>query len=348
MDRKIPSKKCFRCKIEKTLDFFNKRGLKVGSYCSPCNQEYCKEMALKYKFREPIEVLDKMCIHCKETKVISCFPIRRQSPDGYNQTCKTCVNLVTKKNHQQNKLKPRIVTREFKSCYICKVLKTSDGFSRNFGNYDKLSSECRSCSNQKDLKRRLKIKLAAFNSLGGNQCVACGVVELEFLTLQHKLGGGGKHFANRDVEGVYKDVVNDPDRSQKYEVLCANCNTLDSKRRVFETRSDSKGYQYKHRDKLRSEAFKLISNDKVCCNCCGDGFDDIQKLSVDHIIPFRTDSEGPRSGTELHRWVLSKQLPEETERRRKKFQLLCHNCNKSKGVGDVCIHKRKSASELIG
>lgn len=344
MDQGTEFKQCFRCKTEKTLDSFNKRGSKVGSYCSPCNQEYCKEMALKYKFREPIEVSQKTCIHCQEIKVISCFPVRRQSPDGHNHMCKICANLETRKNHQQNKLKPRTVIKESKSCYICKILKTVDGFSRNFGNYDGLTSECKACESQRGVDRRLKSKLAAFNSLGGCQCIACGVIELEFLTLQHKLGGGGKHFASRDVDGVYKDVVNDPDRSQKYEVLCANCNTLDSKRRVFEARSDLKGYQYRHRDKLRLEAFKLISGGEICCNCCGDGSDDIHKLAIDHIIPFYIDSEGPRSCSELQRWILSRGLPmEEQERRRKKFQLLCHNCNKSKGTSDVCVHRRKLA-----
>lgn len=68
-------------------------------------------------------------------------------------------------------------------------------------------------------ERRLK----AFDLLG-NKCVQCGETDWRCLQIDHIHGGGCQHSKLRQTWGIISDVINDPDRNSKYQLLCANCN----------------------------------------------------------------------------------------------------------------------------
>jgi hypothetical protein len=58
----------------------------------------------------------------------------------------------------------------------------------------------------------------------GNKCVCCGESTYEFLTFDHKHGGGMKHRGEAGVGGTFwKKVLADPEAKNKYRILCFNC-----------------------------------------------------------------------------------------------------------------------------
>jgi hypothetical protein len=86
---------------------------------------------------------------------------------------------------------------------------------------------CKPCS-LKDSKWRMKkrkgaVRDAAFERFGP-RCSCCGVVDREFLTLEHKNGGGRNDRRKRSDIAIWKDAAFSPDAADRFEILCYNCN----------------------------------------------------------------------------------------------------------------------------
>jgi len=87
----------------------------------------------------------------------------------------------------------------------------------------------------------------------------------------------------------------------------------------------------------------LSHRDVPCCNCCGLN-SHIEFLTIDHIAGRQEmDSEDklkklkytPKlSGTALVIWIIKNNFP-------KGFQILCHNCNQTKGYYGKCPLENK-------
>jgi hypothetical protein len=111
-------------------------------------------------------------------------------------------------------------------------------------------------------------------------------------------------------------------------------------------RSIAKRLDYYHRQFREAERKRRrIRRDKVLgyysagtfsCNCCGESEKDF--LSIDHIEGegnrFSRENGIPRGGDLLYKWLIKNGYPSG-------FQVLCMNCNFSKGqFGVICLHKR--------
>lgn len=55
-------------------------------------------------------------------------------------------------------------------------------------------------------------------------CPGCNATAVEFLTLEHLSGGGGKHRKKKGAHGVYLELRKQGWPKDKYTVLCMNCN----------------------------------------------------------------------------------------------------------------------------
>lgn len=58
-------------------------------------------------------------------------------------------------------------------------------------------------------------------------CECCGETTLEFLTIDHRFGGGCRHRNSVNPSKMYlyyRSILHDPEREKKYRVLCMNCN----------------------------------------------------------------------------------------------------------------------------
>lgn len=77
-------------------------------------------------------------------------------------------------------------------------------------------------------KRRMK----AFELLGGkctnpyNLNHGDFIQDIRCLQIDHINGGGREHFGKRQTYGLITDVLKDPNRMNKYQLLCANCNWI--------------------------------------------------------------------------------------------------------------------------
>jgi hypothetical protein len=94
---------------------------------------------------------------------------------------------------------------------------------------------------------------------------------------------------------------------------------------------------YRWREKLWQAVFAHYSNNTFICACCGESEKDF--LVIDHINgngnQHRREVLGTTNagGYRMHRWLVKTGFPPG-------FQVLCSNCNTSKGKHDECIHKK--------
>jgi hypothetical protein len=122
---------------------------------------------------------------------------------------------------------------------------------------------------------------------------------------------------------------------------------------LVQTDEERKANQKKNRDKSESRENRLkvlqyysknlSHSDVPCCNCCGLN-SHIEFLTIDHIAGRQEmDSEDklknlkytPKlSGTALVIWIIKNNFP-------KGFQILCHNCNQTKGYYGKCPLENK-------
>ena len=99
------------------------------------------------------EVQTKQCPRCGEVKPLTRFHARKDSADGANSQCKTCVSAYGKVYRQVKKdsLPPAIVLEQKgaaqeKQCPRCKEIKPlMAGFGVNKGKAGGFSSHCRTC-----------------------------------------------------------------------------------------------------------------------------------------------------------------------------------------------------------
>jgi hypothetical protein len=122
-------------------------------------------------------------------------------------------------------------------------------------------------------------------------------------------------------------------------------------RRKRETRPENKAKDKAYRENKRLKVLqyyskRLSNSDIPCCNCCGET--QTEFLAVDHIAGRRQMDSEPELlklgysskthiGFPLVIWLTNNNFPDG-------FQILCHNCNQSKGYYGKCPHE----SERLG
>jgi hypothetical protein len=106
-----------------------------------------------------------------------------------------------------------------------------------------------------------------------------------------------------------------------------------------EERKEKKSqYSKKYREELKLEVFSIISklhsNSKIpCCRCCRNS-SHIDFLTIDHIEGRKNLSKDEKKlkGEKLNVWLRKNNYPEG-------FQVLCWNCNMTKGSFGQCPHE---------
>lgn len=90
--------------------------------------------------------------------------------------------------------------------------------------------------------------------------------------------------------------------------------------------------------KLRLQVLEYYSDGILCCACCGEAH--IEFMTLDHI---NGDGKEHRAkvghGPAMYRWIIANDYPP-------MFEVLCHNCNWSKGIRGYCPHEREREVEL--
>jgi hypothetical protein len=168
-------------------------------------------------------------------------------------------------------------------------------------------------------------RLAALARYGG-KCAICGETEEKFLGIDHIDGGGNIHRKSIHcrIEGWLKRN-NYPDG---FQVLCHNCNQAKGHQEK-QSYSDNPKSQYarKYHHQIRVEVFAHYGNK---CACCGETTQEF--LCIDHINNDGAEHRKQIGRGKIYLWLRNNHYPDG-------FQILCHNCNQSKGYYGNCPHQ---------
>lgn len=126
-----------------------------------------------------------------------------------------------------------------KKCKKCGLIKLLSEFYRNPGLKSGIANECKECSKKmhyrwrdsnlekakESVNKTLKKLRQQFIDAYGGKCSCCGESAPEFLTVEHKFGGG-KHDRKSQggALGLLRSMRDQGWPKDEYDLLCYNCN----------------------------------------------------------------------------------------------------------------------------
>lgn len=231
-----------------------------------------------------------------------------------------------------------------KLCPSCATSKPMDAFGVATSKRDGRFCYCIECRRAKDsarvalirdeLRRRQRdrkvyIRLYVLFEYGG-RCACCGETEPKMLAIDHIEGGGKKHRNSRDVGRNIATWLVRNGLPDGFRVLCHNCNFA---RGIFGGCPHESGHSLPTVRNAGSQRnfdrrVSVISAYGGRCVCCGES--KYEFLALDHVNGNGSE-ERRRHGKNLAKFAHDNGCP-------KTLQLLCHNCNMSKGFYGACPH----------
>lgn len=273
----------------------------------------------------------KTCKVCKEKNRIKIKKFREINKNL--SLCGQCSSPLTDdptlcsqcriKKRNSNNVRTQL-HRDLNKCLTC---------NRSVKGTDKKS--CEVCLN-KGIKRNQQYKKIVMEHYGKGRCVCCEESIISFLTINHKNNNGSEHrkkiSGREDGSGggseTYKWLIknNFPDG---FDVQCNNCNSGSFYNGGVCPHSGVHSNPTSKQFKLRKEVIKYYGNE---CACCGES--NTLFLTMDHIggNGVIDREEMKKAGhTSVYSWIKAKKYPSG-------FQVLCFNCNQSKGKKKYCWH----------
>jgi len=172
----------------------------------------------------------------------------------------------------------------------------------------------------------LKLKISAFNKIGGPRCIICGDQNISHLTIDHIDSTGNLDKKNGLYSGkLYAAIVSRYYKNtENLRVLCYNHNCSRSRDYLDIPREKQNVYQ-RYRTKLWKEAFDFFGP----CSC---GISELRFLTMSHIHndggEQRRLGNHPRSGIGLIKRFRKLGWPQSIK---EDFCLECWNCNCGRG-----------------
>jgi len=179
-----------------------------------------------------------------------------------------------------------------------------------------------------------------FEKTSNNQkyCSECGAIILKCRI--KKYDETHKEEASKRKKEFYQTHKEEPKRkkySKKYSKKYYKTHKEQHHQRMKKWREEHKKEVKEYQKKSRMQVLIHYSGNPPKCACCGE--DHLEFLSIDHI---NNDGAEHRktvdSGTQICRWLIKYNYPSG-------FQILCHNCNMSKGFYGICPHE--TARQLL-
>ena len=159
--------------------------------------------------------MKKICAKCKKLLELSQFNKHKKSPDGLQYYCKGCIYEARKKWEANNPERKKEKWREWaRKVY----LKNPERLRERVRKYQKSHPE-----KMKEYQKRkgLKLRMGALEAYG-KKCTCCGESTVEFLAIDHKNGGGGKH--RKEINGNFYRWLRVNKYPVGFQTLCNNCN----------------------------------------------------------------------------------------------------------------------------
>ena len=227
-------KKCRICGEIKSLGEFSKSSVRsdgIRSECKSCCNKADKKLREGYKSNNLIVRVDlssKKCGVCKEVKDIKHFGNYINSKDGYHSLCRVCVSAHQKKQRENNKIKNKNRTDNFKICRTCGNKKSSDEFHKSISTPSGLAPLCKIC--EKEKKRVLYVRDKEKINMRRNERYSLNKEEINKKRREsnHKKGVKAREFAkigrNKYIESPVKKCPECNKTKQKSDFTIARRN----------------------------------------------------------------------------------------------------------------------------
>lgn len=184
-DRRAAAGLCHRC---------GKNPLVSKGRCAMCLAKGNAERAARDKKRRA----EQLCVSCG-------------SPSPGQTLCQKCcaARSARKRQHRKQGL-----------CYVCGK-NPPDKRPNNCGKGP--NTRCHECTEKANAYNQ-RIKDAAYSAYGGYRCVCCGIIEPEFLSIDHINGDGRKHRDKNIVGTRLYQWLKKHKYPPGFQILCHNCN----------------------------------------------------------------------------------------------------------------------------
>ena len=144
-------------------------------------------------------------------------------------------HLTTEKNGTKSCgcLKKSLLQGNKITCKICNINKSIDDFYAKDKSVTTRHNICKECMkpmlNEKRKQRNKELRLLILQHYSKSQqpkCDCCGETILEFLTIDHKNGGGNQHRKRLGTRGsgMFYRWLRDNKYPKGFRILCFNCN----------------------------------------------------------------------------------------------------------------------------
>jgi hypothetical protein len=167
----------------------------------------------------------RICSQCEIEKPLSKEYFHLYGSRGFHRRCKPCRNKYNKQtisetSKRKNSLRSKALRKHRIQSGMCVKCTKGELTSKD---------QCEQCYKKYIDKREAK-KRQIFDAYGGCVCVCCQETNLEFLTLDHKEGGGNQHRkqlsngkSRVSGSGFYNWIIKQ-NFPIGFQVLCMNCN----------------------------------------------------------------------------------------------------------------------------
>ena len=115
-----------------------------------------------------------------------------------------------------------------KTCPKCGIEKDESEFSQNKKRKDKLFFWCKRCQNEHNSNYFYSLRQKCF-ALFNSVCKNCGERNIDVLTVNHTQSPNSDIYKRLKRSGfkLYKQILDNPELTKHFTLLCANCNHLD-------------------------------------------------------------------------------------------------------------------------
>ena len=241
---------CSTCKKSKELDDFHLSSYQTLGRDYSC--KVCKNMKNKIKNDKKkenlVEISEKICETCKETKEIEHFWKGICYRDGYCKNCKICETEYRKKILEEKRKLPE----NFKECSKCKEIKAKQEFNKRSDCYDGFQTICRVCVNSLREEKKEKeyhdpnILKVLYDDDGNRYFVASEVAKM----IGYDRSDALIRYIPKDDKIVYKNIPNIKGPKAKPNVVLI---TLDDIKNYMKTTGNGNVYALRRLKRIIEE-----------------------------------------------------------------------------------------------
>lgn len=157
---------------------------------------------IPHRFENGVE--EKFCIVCEVWKQLPDFHTSKKASDGLYSYCKDCSRAADRAR------------------YRVRCTKGGSEWQRRREYFREYAESGRLSKVVAERYRRIRGRVIAAY---GGKCCKCGFADPRALHVDHVNGDGGKERKGRSPAGIMRRIVKEG-FPPKYQLLCANCNTI--------------------------------------------------------------------------------------------------------------------------